>query len=319
VRKDRLPAVILVNRDDLGHGLRLIIAAACLSLFPGCVRDADRRSAATSLSEQAWREVAFLNYGKAAGLFEKLRNSQAAGSESWRRSSLALAVCLHQKQPDVESDKAKAARLYDELLAGAADADTTPLALLFAARLADKSDFPGDTPDPATAASLYARLMREFPGSAPAHEAAVHLAQQRIFSGDEREARRGIEELQAWAEAHPGNPAEGLQWLEIGGAWRHPFNDPARAVEAFVRAEQAGLPPMTRRDAFFWRVANLAGKSGNTAVSTRYFERIIVEQPRSAYGYLAQRRIAALGGTPPPLEDPFADGEEPSENEGVQP
>jgi hypothetical protein len=304
-----------------------LLAAAALLASALALRGADAADpdapagSGRTRAAQAWDEVRFLNYAGAAKIFASLRRAAPAGSEQRREATMGLAVCLHYRQPDTEADKTGAAGLYDELIADAGDADSgghryRPLALLLRARLADQVDFRGDRPDPRTAEGLYVRLMREYPEDVLAHEAAIYLAQLRIHSGDPETAARGAGALQVWAELHRGNPLEALQWMEVADAWCRPFENPHQAVAALLEAESAGLPAGVKRDVFLWRLACLARRAGYDAVARDCFERIVREEPRSPLCHAAQQHVEELGGTPPPLRDPFEEWDEPAESGG---
>jgi len=238
-------------------------------------------------------------------MFERLRSEAPADSPAWLEATLGLAVSLHHAQPDVRSDKERAGELYDQVIAVCTDRSVLPQALLLRARLADQIDYSGDTPDPETARALYERIRRDFPESRQAGEATLYLGHAAAMSGEAEAATSAIGDLEQWIAAHPDGPLVSLQWEFIGCLNMYPLDDPAAAVEAFLKAEAAGLPPMTQMDAFFWRVANLAARAGDSKTAARYFRRIILEQPRSGYGYEAQLRLRELGETPPPLTDPF--------------
>jgi tetratricopeptide (TPR) repeat protein len=286
-----------------------VLVAACALLAAGCSgsslpEDAAGRAEATRV---AWREVGFLNFAQARPVFRTARQTATPGSAEWLDATLGLAVCLHHGQPDVPYEKQRAAELYEEILAVEGEPREKPLALLYRARLADEIDYHRDEPDLEQAEALYRRLMESYPKHPLAQEAALHVAQLRIYKTEKADARAAATEFRTWVEAHPGNPLESIQWLALAGAHNSVFNDPAAALEACKQAEAAGLPRMMRRDQFLWTTATFAERAGDRATARRYFARIIEEEPRSSYGYEAQLRIRKLGGDPPPLSDPYAD------------
>jgi hypothetical protein len=86
----------------------------------------------------------------------------------------------------------------------------------------------------------------------------------------------------------------------------YPLEAPAEAAAAYIKAEEVGLPPNTKRDAYYWRLANLAQAGGDRETAIRYYRRIIEEVKRTGFAYEAQLRIRELGEEPPELADPFS-------------
>jgi len=276
----------------------LLFASGCSEQSePGADRDSYRAT--------AWQEAQCLNFHKSRRMFEQLRSEAEPNSQAWVDATLGLAVSLHHAQPDSRGDKERAGELYDQLIATCADRAVLPQALLLRARLADQVDYVDDTPDAAAARAIYQRIRRDFPESRQAGEATLYLGHAAAMSGDANAATAAIDDLEQWIAAHPDGPLVSLQWELVGRLNMYPLDNPAAAVEAFLNAEAAGLPPMTEMDAFFWRIANLAARAGDTQTAVTYFRRIILEESRSGYGYEAQLRLRELGQTPPPLTDPF--------------
>jgi len=276
-----------------------------LLLASGCAERDEATTDRDDLRARAWQEARCLNFGKSARMFGRLRSQAQPRSQEWIEATLGLAVSLHHAQPDVRGDKERAGELYDEVIATCADSSVLPQALLLRARLADQVDYSGDTPNPGAARALYQRIRRDFPDSRQAGEATLYLGHAAAMSGNAAAAVAAIDDLKQWIAAHPDGPLVSLQWELVGRLNMYPLDDPAAAVAAFLKAEAAGLPPMTQMDAFFWRVANLAARAGDADTAATYFRRIILEQPRSGYGYEAQVRLRELGRTPPELTDPF--------------
>jgi tetratricopeptide (TPR) repeat protein len=280
---------------------RIYLLCLASLLAGGCIKDDQPVGDLAA----AWQEARYLNFKKSHRMFEGLRRDAPPNSEAWIECTLGLAISLHHTQPDVRADKERAGKLYDELIGACTSPTILPQVLLLRARLADQVDYTGDRPDLDAARSLYARLQTEFPRSRQANEAVLYLGHAAAMSGNASEASTAVEEIKEWIDTHPNNPLASLQWDLVGRLYMYPLDDPAAAVEAFLKAEATGLPPMTQMDAFFWRIANLAERGKDPKTAIKYFRRIILEEPRSGYGYESQLRLKALGETPPPLTDPF--------------
>ena len=276
-----------------------------LTLFMGCSRSPENTLTGEVGLAAAWQETRYLNFKKAKRLFETARLSAKKDSKAWVESTLGLAICLHHTQPDVRADKEQARTLYDELIVTCSDPEILPQILLLRARLADQIDFTGDQVDEGKAFALYQRLQTEFPETRQANETVLYRAHLLTSTGNEDAAKGSIAEIENWIEDHPDNPLVALQWELVARLYMVPLDKPAAAVSAFLKAEKAGLPPMSQRDAFYWRLACLAERAGDQDTAARYFERIILEEHRSGYGYESQVRLKAMGKIPPPLTDPF--------------
>ncbi len=254
---------------------------------------------------EAWQDVGFLDYRRAMPQFEKVRKGAAPDSDTWRKATLGLALCLHQRQPDVKGEKERAAELYDDLIASSDHESIQATALLLRGKLDQLVDYFGDEENFAGAAESYARVLRDWPESSSAGEAALYLAQTAIFTMDADAARKGIADLEMWATAHPDNPYASSHWLLIALAHRMPLEDQAAAVEASRSALKAGLPKEMKVDLLYWRIATMAQNSGKLEIARDFYTRIIVEVQRSSYTYMAQQRIREMGFEAPDLIDPF--------------
>ncbi|MBN1557047.1 MAG: tetratricopeptide repeat protein [Lentisphaerae bacterium] len=258
-----------------------------------------------------WEALGYMDFKDARDAFETARGEAAPGSQAWREATLGLAFSLHQRQPDERGDKERAGQLFGELTDAVPETRAAAFALLMLGRLADLVDYVGDTPDHAAARGYYNRLIEAFPELPLIHLAALYRAEAGITTMQPATVRDAVTELRAWLDAYPDNPFAAHHWMLIGHALRYPLEDPAAAADAFVQAARAGLPPNTKLDAFYWRLANLAEQGGQAALAMRYYTRIIQEVQRTPFAYESQERIRALGGEPPDLIDPFAPGAEP--------
>ena len=255
--------------------------------------------------QDAWKDVEYLDYRRATPQFQKLQKAAIPGSTEWREATLGLALCLHQRQPDVKADKEQAAELYDALISGSDGVPIQATGLLLRGKLAQLVDYFGDEEDFSSASRFYGRVLRDWPDSLCAGEAALYLAQCEIFTMDKTAALKSIEALEAWVAAHPDNPYAASHWLLISLACRMPLEDVGRAVDASVNALAAGLPEEMSVDLLYWRIGTMSQKAGMLDVARDFYTRIIVDVQRSAYTYMAQQRIKAMGFDPPELVDPF--------------
>ncbi len=285
----------------MGHWRRIVRDTALAACFL-----VQCRARGAGQGGDPWTEIGYMNFRGAAKQFGRALKGAAAGSPAGIKAKLGLALCLQHRQPDVQSDKQRAARLYDELIEETAGNPLQAVVLLLRARMADQVDYYGDKPDAVKARGLYDRLIRTWPHSPLIHRAALYRAQLAVFTMTPEGARRGIRELSDWLARYPDNPLAYLQWTLIALTYMEPLKKPAKAVEAFRRAERVGLPTYSQRDAFFWRVANLSQLAGDRSTAVEYYRRIITEVQRSSFAYEAQERIRELGETPPALPDPFA-------------
>ena len=266
---------------------------------------------AQGVPSDLWQELLYLDFRGAGAKFESYLAEAAPGSPEWEEATLGLAVCYHQRQPDIKSDKEKAAELYRDLIKSAKATDVQVCASLYLGRLEQRIDYFGDEPNSTAAIERYEKILTGHPSHSLAQLAALYRAQSRIFTMEPAEASKGIEELQDWIDKHPDPSYEAIQWILIGKAWMSPLDGPSQALAAYENALAAGLPQGAKLDAIFWLMANLAEKSDQTDKAILYYTRLMKEVDRSSYGYDSQLRIKRLGGTPPELTNPFAPPEAP--------
>jgi len=253
------------------------------------------------------REIAYLNYNKSAKLAKQIRSKSKAGSDEWMQATLALAVSLHQNQPDVKSEKIRAAKLYQEIIDNSNGNPIQAKAMLLLARFASERDYINDKPDKAKARGLYDRIIKEFPESKLADAAALFKAQLDIYSTNKTEILKGINFTLNWIKKRPTNLFASLQYQLIARAYYRDLNDPLKSVEYDLEAEKIGLPPLTQMDYFYWNVANVAEIGGQTNIAVKYYKKVITDVVSSGFAYESQIRLKELGITPPELVDPFAE------------
>jgi tetratricopeptide (TPR) repeat protein len=281
-----------------GHALKTLLLCLIIHL-PVALH------AGTGDVAAAWQDVAYLDYRRAAPHFEAVRKSAVPGSREWHEATLGFALCLHQRQPDVKSDKEAASELYDALIAATDGNEIQATALLLRGKLAQLIDYYGDEEDFEAAAGFYRRILSDWPDSKCADEAALYLAQCSFFSMDREEAGKAADVLEKWLAAHKASRYASSHWLLLALAHRMPLENQAAAVDASIKAVEAGLPKEIALDEVYWRIATMAKNSGRNEIARDFYARIIVEVQRSRYTYSAWQCIREMGYEPPDLVDPF--------------
>lgn len=254
---------------------------------------AEAATSSETLAE-AWREVEFLNFDRAIALFE----SQDTGSSPQAREArIGLALALHYRQPDRESDKRRAAEIYDALIAEIDGAPSDPsdrLAVYLRARMLAGVNFPGDRSDTAHAAALFERLINPDTEDVFAELAASHLATLAFAEGTTESAERGVRMLRERLAAQPDHLLAGVQWMQVGNALRYPLNDDSAAMDAYERALDARLPAENLIPSVHWRIARLAESAGRTEIARTHYEALAREHGRSLFAHESERALERL-------------------------
>jgi len=251
-------------------------------------------------------ELDFLNYSASAKLAEKIRKKTKVGSDKWLKSTFALALSLHQRQPDVKSEKLRAEKLYNELIKNSEGKIIQAKAMILLARMASERDYLNDKSDNSKAKRLYSEVIKKFPNTQVSDMAALFKAHLYVFSTNKEEIIEGINFTKEWLKKRPTNVFASLQYSLISDRYYRYFNDPKRAVEYSLEAERAGLPPLIQLDHFYWNVANKAELAGMTNLAVKYYKKVITDVVSSGFAYESQMRLRELGVEPPKLIDPFA-------------
>ncbi len=255
--------------------------------------------------QEAWHDIDFLDFRRATIDFTEVLKTAEDNSREWQEATLGLAVSLHQRQPDTPDDKKRAAHLYETLLASSADDVIKSSALLLRGKLEQFIDYYGDKENFKAAISYYEQVLKKYPDSTSADQAALYMSQCLVYSMDKKQAKKGIRELKKWIKDHPDNPFAATQWLFISLAYRVPLDDISKSIDAAIKAVEIGLPEGSGVDIVLWRIAEMAQKIGKKDIANKYYTKIIKELPRSRYVYMAQQRIIKMGFEAPELIDPF--------------
>ncbi len=227
-----------------------------------------------SLMEKGFQSLSLMDFSAASRDFSEEMRKAKTGSPEWETAALGYAVCLHRRQPDRESDKTEAARLYKQIIAGKSGSMNYQLALLFSGELAARSDYFGDKPEQEKAIELYDTLIDNFPKSPLAPYAALYRAQTKAFLKSAAKSREAVDELQAWLKVNPNNPLASVHWLFISDVLYYPLEDFGASAGALLEGEAAGLPPGIQKDEYWWRIANIALKGNDKGIAEKYFSKL---------------------------------------------
>ena len=270
-----------------------------------CIVMGGSSMAGTNAMQSAWQNLEYLDFRNATTEFERIRKDAVNGSDEWQEATLGLAVSFHERQPDTKGEKVHAGELYDEVIAASDGKSIQATALLLRGKLDQYTDYFGDKEDFKGAIGFYKKIIKDWPDSICADQAALYMAQCFTFIMDKESAEEGINELKSWLKLHPANPYASTQWLLIALTYRMPLDDLEKSIEFAIKAVDAGLPPASKVDNVYWQIASMADKIGKTNIAKTFYIRIITEEPRSRYGYMAQQRVIKMGFEAPALIDPF--------------
>jgi len=276
-----------------------------LLIFVLCSVTAGVVLADTNAMHKAWQNIEYLDFRNAATDFDNIRGDLVKDSDEWLEATLGLAVSLHQRQPDTKGDKAEAGKLYEAVIAASDGKSIQATALLLRGKLDQYIDYYGDKEDFDGAIEFYKRILQDWPNSICADQAALYMAQSFTFSMNKKIAEAGIKELESWIKSHSNNPYASTQWLFIAETYRMPMEDIDSSIDASIRAIDSGLPMGAKADDVYWQIASMAENVGKKDIAKTFYARIIIEEQRSRFGYMAQQRLIKMGFDAPTLIDPF--------------
>jgi len=263
-----------------------------------------------TLLDSTRTELSYLNYNKSSKLAKQVRKISKKYSDEWMESTLALAISLHQNQPDTKSEKIRAAKLYQELIDAPTRNPIQAKAMLLLGRFESERDYLNDKPDYTKSRALYAKIIKEWPNTKLADSAALFKAQLDIYSTNKNEILKGIDFTLDWIKTRPNNPFASLQYQLIATAYFRDLNDPLKSIDYFLKAEEIGLPPLTQMDYFYWNLANISEIGGQTNIAVKYYKKVITDVVGSGFAFESQIRLKEMGINPPILDDPFAEAVE---------
>lgn len=242
----------------------------------------------------SYRAAVGMDFPQASALVRQLNEAENPSAEA--RFNLAIVLLNEQPQGAAKLDQAR--RLFAGV-ANDASADTgiRAASLYFHGRLEQTHARPVD---PAAAATLYARLLAEFPDSAYAERAFTMLAVIRQYEplpvAEKRARLLALDEEAAIRLRTPLGLR--LYHLSAGLAWSRLLDDDARAYAHYLRVYELKLQNDYENSNLLVRLGELSRRRGDRANALRFFREFIARYPAERRTSLAQEWIALLEAQP---------------------
>lgn len=289
--------VRIPRSSSLSFRLAAIVLGAC-----SFATAADNADQVPSLLKDAATEVSYLSFERALPLFQQAGKLVPEGSDQWQQAIFGQAVCLQQATPASAQYIAQATQLYKLLAEKYPTGRYTPQALMALGRIAELVDYLNDTPDRPAARDWYDKA-RQASGldTGLGHEATLRIAATYVQEMDADSVRKGIAILTDWLARYPKNPLASAMWQYAGNSYQYPLNDQNAALDCYLKADALGLLEQGREGPLYWRMANLAERTGRLDIAIGYYTRIIQKTPTSGKAYESQLALKRLGAPVPQI------------------
>lgn len=281
----------------MGH--RRLLLAAILSIFCGFLGAVERTiDEALQLATQGLSQFSFdVPQQK---LFREVRSRAAPGSPQWQQATYGLAVCKQFQTPNqAESEMAEA--LFRELLSTSPDSRFAPRAVLSLGRIAELPDYHQDVIRLDEARTRYREVISRWNDQPIAGEAAFRLAASYTQTGKADDSRQGIAVLHEWLTSHPSDPLAPSMWQWLGEVHFLHLQEPALALDCYLKADALGLQWTSREGILWWRMAKLAEQVQRRDVAIVYYTKICTKAQTSGRAFESQLALGRLGVQPPEL------------------
>jgi tetratricopeptide (TPR) repeat protein len=275
-----------------------ILFVCCPGLFLtfSCGSQSDIEGDPSDLIARGWEYLTIQEFDRSADQFRSaLRRSDPEG----RECALALygLGCVGQfrrPEPDLETARRNFQRAVDEDRTG----EIAPWAALALARsefvYRASRDLTEELMTDDALRQTYRDVIRDYPGTDAAQEAALHLAQSLFASEDDGEAEEAVSLLEGLLEADADSPYRYAIYGTLSGyAYRHEqFFDQYKYM---VRQLEASTDPDRYRGDFYYRIAYQADARLNRPdLAIPYYERMLDECRIDARSYQVRRAVERL-------------------------
>jgi hypothetical protein len=279
----------MLSRSLLSLPLILLI-----SLFGACNRSADRKEPAHVLST-AREQMLVFNFNGPRDLLRASHSLFPEDSPAHAEYLYRLALSYWHATPPLEREVKEAALLFEKLGTTYPDSPFAPAAWLYLGRIRDIRDYAGDELDWEGARAAYETVIRKYPTSSEAGEAAVRYAMTLIKATPDKESMaRGGAFLAEWLPQNEHRPEASPVAIFLAMFYDYTLPDSAAALRFYQTADRLGFVNQGRVGAYLWRMHTLAEAQGELENSIQYAQRIIRDYARSGRGYEALRSLERI-------------------------
>jgi tetratricopeptide (TPR) repeat protein len=244
---------------------------------------------------EGWRRYRLSEFGDALKVFESVSASQPTGSEASLQGLYGQASCWNHRRDG--RDSAKAVLLYEKVIAQAPEnplASWCALDIVRAKHLApadQERDYPA-------LARAYGEVYQKYPETPAGEEAFVYQARLTLATADADQARKSLEEVQAFLDRHPNTPFRSPLYILMAEAF-HRLNEEEKRLDYMIKAMQSRevdpRTPFFELSTAYWNIAYAAEfEAGNFAVAREYYHRLIDEFPRESRVFAARKALARM-------------------------
>jgi TolA-binding protein len=274
-----------------------IALVAVLFALVGC-DSADHRGDPAQHLRAGWDYYRTAEYRLAAREFENAMQGAPSTGQQRLQAIYGLATTLDLARTD--RDAARAARLYEQIIAESPDSDLAAWSMLALARMKGVVgvDEPIDRP---AASAAYQRVIDRYPNQPAAEEALLHQQALRVNALRPQEARAALPLLQKFIETHPTSPWRSAFYSELA-ACHAILNDPDARLAAEIKAletrERDPGNPNADNSFAYWFIATFAEyECSDLETASKFYRKFIDEYPTDLRAYSAKLALARIDPT----------------------
>lgn len=249
----------------------------------------------TAIVDKAEELMALYDFDEAYELLTPYLPLMKEGTPEWVRMVYLHSVAGWQALPPSHSRIEEARRGFLAVVEKASDSAFAPMALRNLGRMSELRTHPSDVVDVEKARGYYEQILKGWPGTQMAHEAAARLAGTYIRDVLNLDSiRKGEAILEDYLKEYPDNVLAGLMWEYLAETRYNMLKDKEGALLSLVNADKAGWADPTKTLINLWRMATLAEELGQIDLAVSAYRRVIIEHTRGGRTWAARQRLLAL-------------------------